>query len=107
MKGRKTAETAIETKGLSKHYGSLKAVDSVSLSIPRGSIFGLLGPNGAGKTTLISMLVTMRKLTAGKAKVNGFDVVKAPDKVRKSLGIVFQDPSLDEERPTRAVSVDE
>ncbi len=88
---------AIETEGLSKHYGELKAVDSVSLSVEKGSVFGLLGPNGAGKTTLISMLVTMRRPTSGHAKVNGHDVSKHPDKVRRSLGIVFQDPSLDEE----------
>jgi len=88
---------AIEVKNLSKHYGSVKAVDSIKLSIPVGSIFGLLGPNGAGKTTLISMLVTMRKPTKGIAKVNGFDIMREADSVRKSLGIVFQDPSLDEE----------
>ncbi len=101
MPEKKALENAIEVKNLSKHYGSLKAVDSVSLSIPQGTIFGLLGPNGAGKTTLISMLVTMRKPTKGKASVNGFDVVSEPGKVRKSLGIVFQDPSLDEELTAR------
>ncbi len=90
-------ENAIEIDGLSKHYGELKAVDSVSLSIKEGTIFGLLGPNGAGKTTLISMLVTMRKPTSGTAKVNGFDISKQQDAVRKSIGIVFQDPSLDDE----------
>ena len=58
---------AIEVQGLSKLYGSLKAVDGVNLSIAQGEIFGLLGPNGAGKTTLISMLVTMRKPSGGKA----------------------------------------
>lgn len=88
---------AISVSELSKNYGALKAVDSVSFSIEKGTIFGLLGPNGAGKTTLISMLVTMRKPSAGKATVNGFDVAKQPDSVRKSIGIVFQDPSLDEE----------
>jgi len=95
--GKKTVKNAINIKSLSKSYGSLNAVDSVNLLIPQGSIFGLLGPNGAGKTTLISMLVTMRKPTKGKASVNGFDVVREPGSVRKSLGIVFQDPSLDEE----------
>ncbi len=88
---------AIEINNLSKAYKDVKAVDSVSLTIEEGTIFGLLGPNGAGKTTLISMLVTMRKPTEGNAKVNGFDVVKQPGNVRESIGIVFQDPSLDDE----------
>jgi ABC-2 type transport system ATP-binding protein len=87
----------IEVMGLEKTYGSVKAVDSVVLSIEEGTVFGLLGPNGAGKTTLISMLVTMRKPDAGQATVNGFDVSKQAPLVRKSIGIVFQDPSLDEE----------
>ncbi len=87
----------IELKGVSKQYGRLKALDNVSLKIEKGNIFGLLGPNGAGKTTLISILVTMRKPSTGRAWVNGFDVKKQPDDVRKSLGIVFQDPSLDDE----------
>ncbi len=91
-------KNAIETFSISKKYGKdLLAVDSVSIAIEEGTIFGLLGPNGAGKTTLISMLVTMRKPTSGTAKVNGFDIAKHPDNVRKSIGIVFQDPSLDDE----------
>ncbi|MCX8175244.1 MAG: ATP-binding cassette domain-containing protein [Candidatus Micrarchaeota archaeon] len=88
---------AIEARCLTKKFGDLTAVDSVSLSVREGEIFGLLGPNGAGKTTLISMLVTMRKPTSGSATVAGFDVVKNPGDVRRSIGIVFQDPSLDEE----------
>ncbi len=87
----------IQMEGLGKSFGALAAVDSVSLGIREGEIFGLLGPNGAGKTTLISLLVTMKKPTAGSARVNGFDVVREPDGVRRSIGIVFQDPSLDEE----------
>jgi ABC-2 type transport system ATP-binding protein len=92
-----TPAKAVETNALSKHYNGLKAVDAISLSIEAGTIFGLLGPNGAGKTTLISMLVTMRKPTSGSAKVNGFDITRQADSVRKSIGIVFQDPSLDDE----------
>lgn len=88
---------AIQTSNLTKKFGPLAAVDSVSLSVPQGQIFGLLGPNGAGKTTLISMLVTMKKPTSGSASVNSFDISHKPDDVRKSIGIVFQDPSLDEE----------
>ncbi|NYZ73973.1 ATP-binding cassette domain-containing protein [Candidatus Micrarchaeota archaeon] len=91
------AKNAIETDGLTKRFGTLSAVDNVSLKISKGEIFGLLGPNGAGKTTLISMLVTMRRPTSGHAKVNGYDIQKEAAKVRDSIGIVFQDPSLDEE----------
>jgi len=88
---------AIDIRELSKSYKELKAVDKVSLSVESKSIFGLLGPNGAGKTTLISMLVTMRQPSGGSAKVNNFDIEKEPGKVRQSIGIVFQDPSLDDE----------
>jgi ABC-2 type transport system ATP-binding protein len=87
----------IEINSLTKRFKDLTAVDSISLGIKEGEIFGLLGPNGAGKTTAISMLVTMKKPTSGTARVNGFDIIKEADKVRKSIGIVFQDPSLDEE----------
>ncbi|VVB67087.1 putative ABC transporter ATP-binding protein [Candidatus Norongarragalina meridionalis] len=90
-------EYAIETEKLTKKYGELTAVDGLDLRIKRGEIFGLLGPNGAGKTTLISMLCTMLEPTSGKARVNGFDVETQASEVRKSIGIVFQDPSLDDE----------
>lgn len=95
-------KNAIEVKGLSKIYGGeLRAVDNVSISVEEGRIFGLLGPNGAGKTTLISMLVTMRRPTSGKATVNGFDILHESGQVRNSIGIVFQDPSLDEDLTAR------
>ncbi|MEW6722425.1 MAG: ATP-binding cassette domain-containing protein [Candidatus Micrarchaeota archaeon] len=87
----------IETESLTKAYGSLKAVDGVSLKIGKGEVFGLLGPNGAGKTTFISMLVTMRKPSGGRAILDGHDVSKEPGEARKAIGIVFQDPTLDEE----------
>ena len=86
----------IETHQLTKIYGSLKAVDKVDLTVEPGEIFGLLGPNGAGKTTTISMLCTILKPTSGTAIVNGFDVVKEANRVRQSIGIVFQDPSIDD-----------
>jgi ABC-2 type transport system ATP-binding protein len=86
----------IETHGLTKAYNSLKAVDSLDITVESGEIFGLLGPNGAGKTTTISMLCTILRPTSGSAKVNGFDIVKDANKVRKSIGIVFQDPSIDD-----------
>jgi ABC-2 type transport system ATP-binding protein len=86
----------IETHQLTKTYGSLKAVDKLDITVESGEIFGLLGPNGAGKTTAISMLCTILKPTAGSATVNGYDIVKEANKVRKSIGIVFQDPSIDD-----------
>jgi ABC-2 type transport system ATP-binding protein len=86
----------IETHQLTKTYGSLKAVDALDITVESGEIFGLLGPNGAGKTTSISMLCTILKPTSGSAKVNGFDIVKEANKVRKSIGIVFQEPSIDD-----------
>jgi len=90
-------EHIIQTINLTKEYGNIKAVDNVSLSIRRGEIFGLLGPNGAGKTTFIHMLCTILRPTSGTASINGFDIIKEPDKVRKSIGIVFQDPSSDDD----------
>ncbi|TFF90820.1 MAG: ATP-binding cassette domain-containing protein [Promethearchaeota archaeon] len=93
------SENIIEIKNLTKIYedGDVLAVDDISLSIKKGEIFALLGPNGAGKTTTISMLATLLNVTKGSAIVNGFDVKEDPDKVRKSIGIVFQEPSLDNE----------
>ncbi len=81
---------------LTKLFGSLTAVDRVSIDVEQGEVFGLLGPNGAGKSTIISMLCTILKPTSGTALVNGYDVVRDPSHVRKSIGIVFQDPSVDD-----------
>jgi len=86
----------IETFDLTKRFGDLVAVDKLNISVEQGEVFGLLGPNGAGKTTTISMLCTILKPTSGTAKVNGFDIVKHATQVRKSIGIVFQDPSIDD-----------
>ena len=72
------------------------AVDSLNLSIEEGEIFGLLGPNGAGKTTTLSMLATLLKPTSGTGRVNGYDILSHPADVRRSIGIVFQDPSSDD-----------
>ena len=85
----------ISLQGLTKKFGDLTAVDHIDLEVKKGEIFGLLGPNGAGKTTTISMLITIRAISAGKATVNGFDVATEPSKVRASCGIVFQEPSID------------
>jgi ABC-2 type transport system ATP-binding protein len=86
----------VETFNLTKEFDGLKAVNNLNIQINQGEIFGLLGPNGAGKTTLISMLCTILKPSSGTAKVNGFDIIKQKSEVRKSIGIVFQDPSLDD-----------
>jgi ABC-2 type transport system ATP-binding protein len=86
----------IETDSITKKFGDFTAVDSVNLGVKRGEIFGLLGPNGAGKTTLISMMCTMLIPTSGSATVNGYDAAGEPSSVRKSIGIVFQDQSLDD-----------
>lgn len=89
-------EIAISVKNLSKHFACVIAVDNISFEIGRAEIFGFLGPNGAGKTTTINILCTLLMPTAGEAMVNGFNVVTSPNEVRKSIGIIFQDPSLDE-----------
>jgi len=86
----------IEVKDLTKKFGGLVAVDAISFLVERGEVFGLLGPNGAGKTTTLSMLSTILKITSGMAIVNGFDVAKHPSEVRRSIGIVFQEPSIDD-----------
>lgn len=89
-------ENAIETFDLTKQFKDLTAVDRLNVKIKQGEIFGLLGPNGAGKTTAISMLCTILRPTAGTATVNAFDILKEPDDVRRSIGIVFQQPSVDD-----------
>ncbi len=86
---------AIKMTNLVKKYDSLTAVDGINLTIKQGEIFGLLGPNGAGKTTTLMILSTLLKPTSGTALVNGFDVQSRPDKVRSTIGMVFQDPSSD------------
>ena len=86
----------IEVENLSKKFGSLTAVDGITFSVAEGGIFGFLGPNGAGKTTTINILCTLLRPTAGRASVNGYDVVKQRRMVQRSIGLVFQDPTLDE-----------
>jgi len=82
---------------LTKRFGDVTAVDAISFDIAEGEIFGFLGPNGAGKTTTLMMLVTLLDPTEGKAMVNGYDIATQQAEVRQSIGIVFQDESLDEE----------
>ena len=86
----------IQTVGLTKKFGKITAVDNLNISIEEGEVFGLLGPNGAGKTTIIKMLATLLEPTSGTAILNNFDINKRPDKVRESIGIIFQEPSSDE-----------
>ncbi|MBU1104386.1 ATP-binding cassette domain-containing protein [Candidatus Parcubacteria bacterium] len=87
----------IEVKNLVKKYGNFTAVDDISFTVEKGEIFAFLGPNGAGKSTTIKMLTTLLSPTSGKMLLNGFDPTQNPDETRKSFGIVFQDPSLDDE----------
>jgi ABC-2 type transport system ATP-binding protein len=91
------AGNSIEVAGLSKSFGDLKAVDDITFSVKRGEIFAFLGPNGAGKSTTIKMLTTLLRPSGGTIRINGHDPVADPDATRLSFGIVFQDPSLDEE----------
>jgi ABC-2 type transport system ATP-binding protein len=86
----------IEVHELVRRYGQLQAVKGVSFDVAEGESFGFLGPNGAGKTTTISMLATLLRPTSGRAIVNGFDVVRQRNDVRRSIGLVFQQSTLDE-----------
>ena len=87
----------IQVKNLVKNFKEIKAVSDISFDVEEGEIFALLGPNGAGKSTTIKILTTLLQATAGEVFINGFDIKKDPDDIRRSFGIVFQDPSLDDE----------
>jgi ABC-2 type transport system ATP-binding protein len=86
----------VEARGLVRTFGDVEAVKGVSFTIAAGEIFGFLGPNGAGKTTTINMLCTLLRPTDGQATLNGFDVQHDRSDVRRSIGLVFQQPTLDE-----------
>lgn len=86
----------IDVNDLSRRYGRLAAVEGVNFRVDEGELFGFLGPNGAGKTTTINMLCTLLRPTAGTATVNGFDVARQRAAVRRSIGLVFQQTTLDE-----------
>ncbi|MCX6726148.1 MAG: ATP-binding cassette domain-containing protein [Candidatus Shapirobacteria bacterium] len=90
-------DNIITVKNLTKKFKDFKAVDKISFTVARGEIFAFLGPNGAGKTTTIKMLTTLLKPTSGQILINGSDPLTEQDKVRRSFGIVFQDPSLDDD----------
>jgi ABC-2 type transport system ATP-binding protein len=92
------AQTIISAKDVVKRFGGdIVAVDGISFDVKKGEIFAFLGPNGAGKSTTIKMLTTMLRPTSGKLHLAGHDVTRERDSARKAFGIVFQDPSLDEE----------
>jgi ABC-2 type transport system ATP-binding protein len=91
----------IEVERLVKKYGDIDAVRGIDLAVEQGEVFGFLGPNGAGKTTTISILCTLLRPTAGQARVAGIDVSRDPGAVRSRIGLVFQDPSLDDQLTAR------
>ncbi len=91
------SDLAVEVSGLSKRYGAVEAVKEVSFSVARGEVFAFLGPNGAGKTTTIKMLCTLARPTSGRATVDGFDVQRQPKAVRRHIGLVFQEQTLDDQ----------
>lgn len=90
-------QNIIKVAGLTKKFHDFTAVNEISFEVKKGEIFAFLGPNGAGKSTTIKILTTLLSPTEGKVIVNGFDGLKDKDSVRKSFGIVFQDPSLDDD----------
>ena len=88
-------EYAVQTRGIGRNFGDVKAVDAIDLNISKGEIYGFLGPNGAGKTTLVRMLITLLMPTAGSATVAGFDVVSEANEVRLRIGAALQEAALD------------
>jgi len=90
------SEQIINVENLVKRFGELVAVNDISFSVAPGEIFGFLGPNGAGKTTTINILCTLTRPTSGQATIDGLDVVRQQSRVRQLIGLVFQDPSLDD-----------
>jgi ABC-2 type transport system ATP-binding protein len=91
----RTDQAAVEARGLTKSYGEVAAVRGIDLRIDAGELFGFLGPNGAGKSTTISILCTLLQPSSGTAEVAGFDVVRERNEVRRRIGLVFQEPTLD------------
>src|SRR5690606_37084015 len=96
MPGTPYPEIRIRVEAVSRRYGRTLALDGISFDVRDGELFALLGPNGAGKTTLLHILCTIMRPDSGKALISGFDVVRQPLAARSRLGIVFQEPSLDD-----------
>ncbi len=94
-------EKIIEVKGLKKSYKDVKAVQGIDFYVEAGALFAFLGPNGAGKSTTIDMICTLLKPDEGEVTVNGFTLAKDDDKIRKSIGVVFQDSILDDRLTVR------
>ncbi len=94
-RGEKNGNAAIAVRALTKRFDEIEAVKAVDFEVAPGEVFGFLGPNGAGKTTTINMLCTLAKPTSGSATVASHDVVRERDEVRRNIGLVFQDPTLD------------
>lgn len=97
MEKNQTSENIIEVKNLIKKFKNFTAVDNISFSVKKGEIFAFLGPNGAGKSTTIKILTTLLDSTGGEVLIDGKNPATQKDRVRKSFGIVFQDPSLDDD----------
>jgi ABC-2 type transport system ATP-binding protein len=93
---RSQGASIVDVRALARRFGDLEAVKGVTFDLTAGEVFGFLGPNGAGKTTTINMLCTLLTPTAGAATVNGYDVMRQRSEVRRSIGLVFQQPTLDE-----------
>src|ERR671924_2053689 len=89
-------EPAIETSGLTKRFGEVRALDGIDLSVPRGAVYGVLGPNGAGKTTAVRILATLLRPDGGQARVAGADVLTQAGEVRRRIGLSGQSPAVDE-----------
>ncbi|NCN86522.1 ATP-binding cassette domain-containing protein [archaeon] len=87
----------VNVNNLLKKFGDFVAVDNINFSVKKGEIFAFLGPNGAGKSTTIKIMTTLSKANGGSVEINGFDVLKDKKKVRESIGVIFQDPTLDED----------
>jgi ABC-2 type transport system ATP-binding protein len=96
-----TDESVISVRSLVKNFGPVEAVRGIDLDVQAGEIFGFLGPNGAGKSTTINILCTLMRATSGSASVAGIDVDQDPASVRSRIGLVFQDPSLDQQLTAR------
>jgi oleandomycin transport system ATP-binding protein len=92
-----TRELMIEAEGLVKHFGTTRALQGVDLTVARGTVLGVLGPNGAGKTTAVRILSTLLTPDAGRARINGLDVVRDAERVRQSIGLTGQYASIDED----------
>jgi len=101
MDGMPDAQPVVTVTDLTKKFGTVEAVRGITFAVAPGEFFGLLGPNGAGKTTTIKILSTLQLPTSGVATIAGHDVVKDPDAVRRRIGVIFQDPSLDDRLTAR------